>query len=181
MDVCPKTQLHGDSWLVSARRSFQVSAPKFSVVGARKKYFLMNFRFRKVFAPLSAVREKSKGRGFVTNTCYGLNPRENVPLLEKQTQKLGSAAAFGGADQASSKEVVPLTVQFCSFILHDCFHPSLTHPSPLAFCALILSGVKINFCKSFPKFWLFWVSPLTVTSTPSCGEWRDRFIGTLIV
>ena len=77
----------------------------------------MNFRFRKVFAPLSAVREKSK-TGFVTNTCYGLHPHENVPLLEKQTQKLGSAATFGGADQASSKEVVPLSVQFCSFILH---------------------------------------------------------------
>ena len=98
----------------------------------------MNFRFRKVFAPLSAVRQKSKTGGFVTKTCYGLHPHENVPLLEKQTQKLGSAATFGGADQASSKEVVPLTltVQFCSFILHyDCCHPSLTHPSPLAFCA----------------------------------------------
>ena len=46
--------------------------------------------------------------------------------------------AFGGVDQASSKEVVPLTVQFCSFILHDGIHPSLTHPSPLAFvCSLV--------------------------------------------
>ena len=54
----------------------------------------MNFLLRKVFAPLSAVREKSTGRGYITNTCYGLHPHENVPPLEKQTQKLGSAATL---------------------------------------------------------------------------------------
>ena len=129
-----QTQLHGNSWLVSARRSFQVSAPKFSVVGARKKYFLMNFRFRKVFAPLSAVREKSTG--FRHEHLLWFAPLWKCSSSRKTNPEAAwFAATFGGADQASSKEVVPLTVQFCSFILHDRFHPSLTHPSSLAFCA----------------------------------------------
>ena len=115
------------------RAKFSGQRAKFSVIGVRKKYFLMNFRFRKVFAPLSAVREKSANRVSSRTLAMVCTPMKMFLFSKNRPRSLVLLPPLVARTKLPQKKLFPL--HFCSNILHDCFHPSLTHPSPLAFCA----------------------------------------------
>ena len=102
------------------RAKFSGQRAKFSVVGARKKYFLMNFRFRKVFAPLSAVREKSTGRVSSRTLAMVCTPMKMFLFSKNRHRSLVLLPPLVARTKLPQKKLFPL--HFCSFVLHDCFH-----------------------------------------------------------
>ena len=96
-----------------------VSAPKFSgqrakfsVVGARKKYFLMNFRFRKVFAPLSAVREKSTGRVSSPTLAMVCTPMKMFLFSKNRPRSLVLLPPLVARTKLPQKKLFPLLYNF---------------------------------------------------------------------
>ena len=81
-----------------------------------------------LFRPQPSQRPDLRGIGTYE---HGVVP---LPVLFTFKALTMQVTRYSKQDQADHGNQDGRTSEMC-FILHNCFHPSMTHPSPLAFCA----------------------------------------------
>ena len=115
------------------------------------KFFLINSRFTKGFALLSAAfRKKLKtATDSITKLAKFCTPGTML-LLSKTNRKLGSAATFSGADQASSTRSFSYCTTFFVLLSFMTFHIDDTSIPACDVCSLVPAAGTL---RTFQSSW----------------------------